>query len=392
MSLRLFASLLVALAATVAGCGQAPVIAPTEVADAPLEANAAAGGPLAVFFNDTYGETVAENEPRARAYAGNTDKSILRLIRGARRSLVGAFYDISDPGVVDALIKAKRRDVDVALVTDSDNMTEEDGASKPRDVIQALKSAGIPVREDKRSAIMHHKFLVVDGLTVWCGSTNITPRSLYQHNNNAVVIRSEAMASKFAAEFDRLFGGSFGLTDWLSVIGDAAPINVGGASVQVLFSPRGGGRAAVLSELKSARRSIELMTFSLTDKELGDTIVSKHKAGLRVEGVFDNWLAAGQYSLYEPFKKRGLSVLKDGNQALLHHKIIIIDGKTVITGSFNYSENAEASNNENFLIVKGSEAFSNRFGTEFKKVWYAAKHNHPPYFKEKDSEVGTATK
>ena len=392
MSRRFFASLLVALAATVAGCGQAPSTAILEVADTNLEADAAAGGPLAVYFNDTYAETIAENEPRARANPSNTDKSILRLIRGARRSLYGSFYDIGDPGVVDAFIKAKRRGVDVALVTDSDNMSDPDHPSKPREVIAALKKAGIPVKEDKRSAIMHHKFLLVDGLTVWCGSTNITDRSLYRHNNNAVVVRSEALANKYAREFDRLFNGNFGPADWMSIIGDNAETSVGGAAVQVIFSPRGGGRAAVLSELKAAKRSIQFMTFSLTDKELGDTIVGKAKAGLQVQGVFDRWLAGGQYSLHDPFKKKGLAVLKDGNEALMHHKVVIIDGKTVITGSFNYSENAEASNNENFLIVRHAEAFTNRYETEFKKLWYAAQHNHPPAFKEKDNEIDAATK
>ena len=63
----------------------------------------------------------------------------------------------------------------------------------------------MPVVDDKRSAIMHHKFLVVDGQAVWTGSTNLTPTSLYAHNNNALILQSAELADAYTTEFERLF-------------------------------------------------------------------------------------------------------------------------------------------------------------------------------------------
>ena len=283
---------------------------------------------------------------------------------------------------------AKRRGVKVRIVTDSDNMVDEEDA-KPRESIQLLKAAGIPVREDKRSAIMHQKILIADRQYVWAGSTNATVRSLYQHNNNAIVLRSEVLSGVYSRVFESYQGGAFGPSGELQNILDGAGTTIGGALVQPFFSPRGGGKAAVVAELQQATKNIKFLTFSLTDKEVGDILVEKNRAGVEVDGVFDRWLAAGEYSLFDSLKRRGLKVVKDGNQALMHHKVFIIDNEVVITGSFNYSQNAEASNNENFLVIRNSPQIARAYLSEFSKVQHAAKVNHPPPFKPKDSETNT---
>ena len=48
----------------------------------------------------------------------------------------------------------------------------------------------------------------------------------------------------------------------------------------------------------------------------------------------------------------GLDVRQDGNPYRLHHKVIIVDNDTVITGSFNFSDNATQSNDENLVIIE----------------------------------------
>lgn len=390
---RLVLASTLALSAILGGCGQlgtpGQVGVVSEAQDEILGADATGTtGPIRAYFNDTYGETIEQNEPKARANPHNTDKSLFRIIRGARQSLDVAFYDLADEDVARAFVAAKRRGVKVRVVTDSDNMVDqEDG--KARESIHLLKAAGIPVREDRRSAIMHQKIVIADRHHVWTGSTNATVRSLYQHNNNAVVVRSEVLANVYTRVFEEYQGGSFGPSGDLQEIMDGAGVELGGMHIQPFFSPRGGGKAAVAAELSAARKNIKFMTFSLTDKEVGDILVQKNKAGVEVEGVFDRWLAAGEYSLYDPLKRRGLKILKDGNQALMHHKVFIIDNEIVITGSFNYSQNAEAANNENFLIVRNAPQMARAYLGEFNKVQHAARSNHPPPFKPKDPEAGT---
>lgn len=386
-SLRRLALVVTALMVT--ACGHAPMMVPSQTDASDFEDYAAKVNPLQAAFNNTYLERIDLNMPVAKKDPHNTDKGLIYLIRHAKTSIDGAFYDIEDLGVTAEMLKAKKRGVQIRLVTDTDNMVEKADATKPRQAIVQLQGVGVPVVDDKRSAIMHHKFMVVDGQVVWTGSTNVTPTSLYAHNNNALTIRSAEVARAYDTEFERLFiKKEFG-SSMRDGIDPVKPIQVGGATLRIFFSPRGGGREAVVNELKQAQKRIRFMTFSLTDAETGDTILDKAKAGVKVEGVFDRWLAAGKYSLFNQFKSAKVDVLKDGNEALMHHKVIIIDDDTVITGSYNFSQNAEVNNNEAFLIIEHARALNAAYSKEFDRIDYAAKHNHPPAYKKPDAEEKT---
>lgn len=372
-----------------AACGVSRPGAPVSRFRYAYEAQAVEKG-VSVAFNDTYQERIDLNEPRARKNPNNTDKALIRLINGAKVSVHGAFYDIEDLGVTDALVRAKKRGVQVQLVTDTDNLVEKSDPSAPRKAIAWLKTSGVPVVDDKRSGIMHHKFMVVDGKVLWTGSTNLTTTSLYRHNNNALTIRNVPLATAYEREFERMFERrEFGK----SVRGETPPteeIALGEkVRVQAYFSPGGQGRAAVVKELSGAKSRIRFLTFSLTDVETGDAMLARARSGVKVEGIFDRWLAAGAYSLFDTFKAAKLDVRKDGNEALMHHKVLIVDDHTVITGSYNYSQNAENNNNESFLIFRGAKNLVKAYVGEYERVRHAAIVNRPPPHKAPDAENKT---
>lgn len=341
---------------------------------------------IAPSFNIAYRDRVTANEQEAKRSPYNTHQTLFRIIQRSKSTLDGAFFDIDALDAVDEIVKAKKRGVRVRLVTDSDNLLDKSDSSKVREAIKTLQKAGIPVVGDERSGFMHHKFMVLDGHTVWTGSTNLTPTSLYHHNNNALTIRSRELASTFTAEFERMFSDrAFGSSQRPAVPPSRVmPFKSG--SVQTFFSPRGGGRQAVLDEVDKAKKRIRLMTFSFTDVDLGLLIRAKAEEGVKVEGVFDRWLAAGRYSLFPQFKAEGMNVWLDGNEALMHHKVIIIDDSTVITGSFNFSQNAEANNNEALLIIRDARELVKAYDDEFKRLVHAAKNNKPPSQKPRDPE------
>ena len=75
-----------------------------------------------------------------------------------------------------------------------------------------------------------------------------------------------------------------------------------------------------------------------------------------------------KYTKYKLFSNQGMLVLWDKNPSMMHHKVFIIDNKTVITGSFNPSNNADKSNDENILII-GDKEIAQRYLHEFDDVW-----------------------
>jgi phosphatidylserine/phosphatidylglycerophosphate/cardiolipin synthase-like enzyme len=153
-------------------------------------------------------------------------------------------------------------------------------------------------------------------------------------------------------------------------------VRVGNSTIQTFFSPRGGGQEAILQTLNQAQKRISFMTFSFTDKDVANLMIQKKQAGLRVDGVYDQCLGYGQYSTYHMMRQAGIHTRMDGNEALLHHKTILADD-TVITGSYNFSANADKTNNENMLIIQNSYVSASYY-QEYDRVMTAATHNNPP--------------
>ncbi|PKL74941.1 MAG: hypothetical protein CVV27_17950, partial [Candidatus Melainabacteria bacterium HGW-Melainabacteria-1] len=208
------------------------------------------------------------------------------------------------------------------------------------------------------------------------GSLNLTPYSLYRDNNNSIRINSRELAANYQAEFDRLY-----VKEQFGPNPHEIPfpvVKVDGATIQTFFSPKGGTKAAILDTLSKARSSIRLMAFSVTDQDLQELMVRKHREGVRVEGIFDGCMIS-QYSVYQDLLTKNIPVMIDGNQALLHSKVIIVDGQVVITGSYNFSKNAEINNNENTLIIRGAKV-AGFYNAEFERLKHASLTNRvPPY-------------
>ncbi len=93
------------------------------------------------------------------------------------------------------------------------------------------------------------------------------------------------------------------------------------------------------------------MAFSFTHDKIGAAMLDRGRVGVQVRGVFETTGSQTQFSEMGRFKDARFDVLQDGNPYLMHHKVIVIDERTVIFGSFNFSSNAAEDNDENCLIV-----------------------------------------
>lgn len=315
-------------------------------------------------LEDWYG--VYFTQPGSGSHRGGPDAALADAIRQARVSVDLAAYDFSLWSLRDALISAQRRGVQVRMVTDSDNIGEEE--------VQALVTAGITVLGDRREGLMHNKFAIIDRLEVWSGSMNFTLSGAYRQDNNLVRIRSAELAEDYTVEFEEMFQGG--------LFGPGSPSNtpnprvtIQGASLEVLFSPDDGVASRILDLLEGAQESIHFLAYSFTSDELAQAILERAKDGVQVAGVFDE----GQYrsnagTEFNLFASSDLEVRLDGNPDLMHHKVILIDRRIVITGSYNFGYNAETKNDENVLIIY-HPGIAELFMEEFNRIFAAAKES-----------------
>jgi phosphatidylserine/phosphatidylglycerophosphate/cardiolipin synthase-like enzyme len=291
--------------------------------------------------------------------------AVLADLNAARTTIDLASFDFDIPAVTDALLSASRRGVAVRLVVDSENLeTPEVSEQTGR-----LQRAGIVVQFDRREPFMHDKFIVIDGAVAWTGSWNVTDNDTWRNNNNMLRFSSRQIAADYTREFEQMFAGRFGTSK-----ASATPysrVRLGSANVEVYFSPRDGVAKYVLQRLAAAKRSIHFMTFSYTADSTADAMIAKIKAGLIVRGVFESQNAGGTGSDFNRLKQGGVDVLEDGNCYILHHKVIVIDEHTVITGSYNFTGSAEKDNDENLVIVD-DPVLARAYLDEFERVYTQA--------------------
>ncbi len=295
---------------------------------------------------------------------GGLDETVAAAIDNARLSIDAALYDLDLWSIRDALLRAARRGVQVRIVAESDHLGRAE--------FQALRRAGIPIVGDHRQALMHDKFIVIDRYEVWTGSMNYTLNGVYRNDNDLVRLRSSRLAADYTAEFEEMFTGHrFGAASPANT--PYPQVNLDGTLVEVYFAPEDHPRDHYLPVVAQAQESIVFMAFNLTDDDLARLLIAKARQGVKVQGVFDARQAATSHGNdYETLRRAGLDVRLDGNPYAMHHKVIIVDGKTVIFGSYNFTHSAESRNDENLLIVH-DPLLAARFMEEFQRVYALSK-------------------
>jgi phosphatidylserine/phosphatidylglycerophosphate/cardiolipin synthase-like enzyme len=293
---------------------------------------------------------------------------VIDLIGDAKVSIDLAVFEFSLPRVANALVAAKERGVKIRMVYD--NREEEQPA------IAILKEAEIPIRSDARSAYMHNKFIVIDKRTVWTGSTNLAPGGIYTADNNCICFRHPGLAGIYTTEFEEMFvEGQFGRTSPANTSHAWQAVDTG-VKAQVFFAPEDNAMDRVIEMVKGAKKSIKFIAFAYTSDSLFEAMKERLGAGVKIEGLFESFHAGWAKIKIGPLHAAGAKVRFDTNPDTLHHKVIIVDDRYVLTGSFNFSDGADRNNDEN-LMVLDNIAIAAAFTKEFESLMSTTSPDDP---------------
>ena len=367
-------SLMVASCATTSGTTTPPTAAPattapsTPVSDIEIVTLGLGRGYIsdwwAVFFNEPSGSSDEST------YVNGIDVPLVDAIGQVQNTLDIAAFEMNNPLIVEAIMDAHERGVTVQMVTDDEHgLEDKDG------IVQGIKDAGIAVVDDSRSALMHNKFMIMDSAAVWTGAWNYTINGTYRNNNNALVMQNAKAVAAYQAEFDEMFKDKeFGPR---STDDGLIQFTEGDTEVSILFASEGNVIEAVANEVLKAESDIRFMTFVFSSDSLGEAMLEMvAKPSVTVQGVFENRNSTASWSQLPPLHCAGASVRQDGNSYVLHHKVIIIDDDTVVTGSFNFSGNASKSNDENLVIIKNKD-IAGFYIEEWQRMWDNAQDLEP---------------
>ena len=298
------------------------------------------------------------------------------------------------------------------------------------DAVAILQRAGVPWIDDtadgsKGSGLMHSKYVVVDRRQVITGSANFTASGIHGdagdrrtrgNVNHLLKLESPELAERFASDFEQMWGDGpdgesdsrFGLA---KQAGPAAQVLVGQTPVEVLFAPHRRsaphhGLALIGDTLAQAQQRVDLALFVFSDQSLTDVIAGLQQRGVKMRLLADPGFASRSFP--EVLDLLGVALtdrhckLEAGNRPLqnaaegvgvprlargdkLHHKLAVIDGKTVITGSFNWSPSAAHQNDEVLMLIH-SPLLAAHFTREMDRLWKGAELGINPRMERKLQE------
>ena len=121
--------------------------------------------------------------------------------------------------------------------------------------------------------------------------------------------------------------------------------------VEVYFSPGDQCTEAIVREIGKARQSVHVQAYSFTSSAIARALTDAEERGAKVVAILDASNRTKHYSAADFLAHEGVETYIDSQHAIAHNKIIIIDGQTILTGSFNFTKAAEDNNAENLLVI-----------------------------------------
>lgn len=366
---------------------------------------------------------------------------ILREVKTAKKSVYVAVQEFRIPSLALLLAEKKKQGLDVRVIIEKDynydvlhqrTGEESDEGSdnrdlrkfidinadgklsvaelESRDAIYILNKNKIPLIDDSfgpsmGSALMHHKFVVIDGRTTVVSTANFTLSCIHGdygtpttrgNPNSLVVLDSVQLAPLFVEEFLMMWGdgkqGSFGLNKRYRA---PKTVTVGTTKVTVQFSPTSktqpfeqSTNGLIAAYMKKAKRSFKAALFVFSEQKLADALEPGHDAGVDVGIIVEPRFAYRDYSELldvlglemltsgckpeadnrpwkNPIREGGMANLPGGDK--LHHKFGVVDGKYTLVGSHNWSDSANNANDETFLVIENT-TISDSYTQEYERL------------------------
>jgi phosphatidylserine/phosphatidylglycerophosphate/cardiolipin synthase-like enzyme len=148
-------------------------------------------------------------------------------------------------------------------------------------------------------------------------------------------------------------------------------VNAAG-TIEVAFSPNGGGAALVVKAIGEAKKTIKVQAYSFTNTDIAKALVDASKRGVNVRVVLDKSQETEKYTSATFLANAGVPVRIDDEFAIAHSKIMIMDDENIVTGSFNFTKAAEERNAENVLVIRGNKELAKLYVQNWQWRWDAS--------------------
>ena len=331
---------------------------------------------ISLFFVDPVKAKKAQNK-----IINDVGLSLVALIDNAQTSIDVAAYGFDgQDDIINALRRAKKRGVRIRGVVD------DYGATLYKRTNSVVKEFGfktdvnVPIAQRQfekeftrsKNALMHNKFVIVDGKYLWTGSTNLTNYCMTLNSNNSVVIMSEDLARIYQNEFNQMFENDKFHT-LKKVIDNKNNLIINDSTVSVYFSPQDKVlTSAIIPIIKEAKEKIYVSMFYLTNYWITNALVEANNRDVEIKIIVDETLKKEPKSQIDELEKAGINIKAENWRGKMHQKSMVVDDFITVVASTNWTGASEYSNDENMLVIK-NKTIANVQEKEFLRLWKSIK-------------------
>ncbi len=289
---------------------------------------------------------------------------VIELLDGAEETVDIAQFTFSDRNIEDAIYGAHDRGVEVRVAID-------DGQDRPGSLTRRLQDNGVDVRFIKgnqvgnqdRYGLMHSKFMIVDHHILLTGSNNWSSTGTTINEENTIVMTSEpddGLIHAFRCHFK---------SAWKQM-----PHESGGCSTHdARFSPGIEGRNLIRDGIAGADTSVDVLMHHLFFDGMVRELRDAAERGVEVRVVLnrddrENYEGGDWDRIVDA---GGALRFKQNNAdefQYMHHKLAIVDGRTLLHGSGNWSGSGFFNNYEFYVRYRDHEVVT-PFKELYERLW-----------------------
>ena len=332
--------------------------------------------------------------PKELGAADNLEEVIVDFLAGARSTLDIAVQELDSEPIAQAILDARWRGVSVNLFLEQDYLrtplasrkglpiqptpkagetaqdalrrvqwgSDDTDLAANRKILAALLRSDIEVKGDFNPKIFHQKFALRDyrggkatkpgNPALLSGSANFTMTDTHKNLNHVFVFNSALVCRQYETEFDQLSLGRFGR----EIHGDVPKLfDLSGVPAKVLFAPEHTPELEIMKQMLKGAKEVWFAIFTFAGSSgIDDTMLALARGGMKITGVVDRGQAAHGWAAPKTMKHPNIALFqptKASGVRKLHHKLMVIDERVVVAGSFNYTEPANDYNDENIFVL-----------------------------------------
>ncbi len=300
-------------------------------------------------------------------FSNETDiaANLIRNINNSQKTLDIAIYSITNIEITNAIINAYKRGIKVRMILEYSKAQTQ----KIDEAVKRLIESKIPVkilRGGGLYGVMHNKIIIIDSKILITGSYNFTLNANNNNFENIVISDRKNDIDEYKNYFEVMWENATDITDTSKSLITYNDIPT------ALLTSLNSIRTNIIKMIDYSQKSIDIAVYSISDDVIVNALLKAKNRGVKIRIVTDR-LQSTQSKSVEDLYNYGFDIkISDGyNKGMMHNKYAIFDNSIVITGSFNWSNNAETYNWENAIVLY--QGYAQHFIRNFTTIYNQAK-------------------